>query len=156
METGPATNRSGGDDTDVQVALERSLADSQDHNPPNENFVPPPPYNPAFPPASNTNLNSEKDYSDLQSSRTVETELPSPTPTSLRRRQGTQGGQAREPGTQGGQSREPGTQGGQSREPGTQGGLSQDELRAARLQRFGSLTQERSPLDRTHRRSSWK
>ena len=161
-------------DKEMQMALERSLADAQDHNPPTEPSVPPPPYNPNFP--SPTTVNEGKNtsaglYPDLTaeyasdrerltsnetsiscSSQELTPSAPSaPEPSSLRRRAAGPFSAAYSPSSQLTYGELKSVE--KERSQSSEFELSRERLRAARLQRFERSSQQRKPLDVVNRRS---
>ena len=163
-------------DREMQMALERSLSDAQDHNPPVEPNVNPPPYNPNYPPlttveerSSTVNSHPVGLYPDISaqsapseeggnahephSSHTVvansnhEPTSHSQESSSLRRRS---------PGSSSAvflaRDELQSTEG--ERRRASDGVLSREGLRAARLHKFERPSQQRLPLDVVSRRGS--
>lgn len=162
-------------DREMQMALERSLADAQDHNPPTELAAPPPPYNPNFPLPTTPNEGKNTSaglYPDLTTeyafdrerftsdetdiNRSSQEQSPSAPSaqesSSLRRR-------AAGPSSAAYSSSSQLTRGelksvdGERRSQSSDLELSRERLRAARLQRFERPSQQRKPLDMVSRRS---
>ena len=161
-------------DKEMQMALERSLADAQDHNPPTEPSVPPPPYNPNFPPPTTVNESTNTSaglYPDLTaeyasdrerlasnetsingSSQEQNPNAPSAQePSSLRRRAAGPFSGAYSPSSQLTRGELKSVE--EERSQSSEFELSREHLRAARLQRFERGSQQRKPLDVVSRRS---
>ena len=161
-------------DREMQMALERSLADAQDHNPPTEPSVPPPPYNPNFPPPTTVNEGKNTSaglYPDLTaeyasdrerltsnetsingSSQEQSPNAPSAQdPSSLRRRAAGPSSAVYSPSSQLTRGELKSVEG--ERSQSSEFELSREHLRAARLQRFERPSQQRKPLDKVSRRS---
>ncbi len=180
-------------DRELQLAVERSLAETRDHSPlprpENESFERPPPFNPAFSHSSTDPSTASRDIGfvvadeeDLLSSETVpvggydtrqSTSHADSGSGSLRRR-GVRTGDSPLDSTEShhtGSTANSSQRDSYRRQSGADGpggrtegaglsreglGLSREELRAARVQRFGSATRQRAPLDSAGRRGSWK
>lgn len=162
-------------DREMQMALERSLADAQDHNPPTEPSTPPPPYNPNFPHPTTANEGKNTSaglYPDLTAeyafdrerftsdetdiNRSSQEQSPSaPTAqelSSLRRRAAGPSSAAYSPSSQLTRGELKSVEG-ERRSESSDLELSRERLRAARLQKFERPSQQRKPLDIVSRRS---
>ncbi len=168
------------EDREFQVALERSIGESRERDlpppPPGEPLERPPPYNPAFPHSTTAPPTTTRDIgfvvsddSDLLASETIPVGWRVP-PTvvgdtdsgsGLVQRRGIRSEGDSQAGlratTEAGSVQQDGHRGQSGEGLGAgSGSLSREALRAARMQRFGSLTQQRAPLDSVARRGSWK
>jgi len=166
-------------DREMQVALERSLSDAQDHNPPVEPDVHPPPYNPNYPPLTTMNEEEQQSstveshpvglYPDISTQSAIgegviahERQTSQPVVANSNHEQRFNTGNSQEssslrrrlPGSSSAVFSSPSqlTAEGERRRFSDQ--LSREGLRAARLQKFDRPSQQRQPLDVIRRGSS--
>ena len=165
-------------DREMQMALERSLSDAQDHNPPVEPDVSPPPYNPNYPPLTTVEERSltvnshpvglypdisaqsapseEGNAHELHSSHTVVANSNHEPIFNTSHSQESSSFQRRSPGSSSAvfsaRDELQSTEG--ERRRASDSVLSREGLRAARLHKFERPSQQRLPLDVVSRRGS--